>query len=313
MKLHHLLAAASLLGVTGGLAQANQPAPTFTTQQFAVAADGTPLLWDVFTPSTGSGPWPVVLVIHAGGFRTGVRGPQNVCEDLAAAGFAAAAIDYRLDARKNLLAGQSVPVFAPPAVDNQTLDIQAAVNAARHPTTAPLAGHVTGWVGAVGGSNGAAHALWVAATGTLGDTRVNAAALLSGSYQFDDSASLNNTMLLGCDMVPSGFRSDQTAYCQTSFNRPSLTALHAGSPVYQVRKNVSPLDIIATTLDPITPTQIGDLVRQLQKVRATNYVSNEMEGCEHSYNYWDLPYVGANPPETVGQQVINFLIDHLSE
>ena len=48
-------------------------------------------------------------------------------------------------------------------------------------------------------------------------------------------------------------------------------------------------------------------------MRATNYVSNEMEGCEHSYNYWDLPYVGANPPETVGQQVINFFIDHLSK
>ena len=209
MKFRLLVATFSLACFTAAVGQ------TFTTQQFAMAADGTPLQWDVFLPTT-SGPWPVVLVIHAGGFRTGVRGPQNVCEDLAAAGFAAVAIDYRLDAKKNLLPGQPAPVFAPPAIDNQTRDIQAAVSAARHPTAAPLAGHVTGWVGAVGGSNGAAHALWVAATGTLNDTRVNAAALLSGSYQFDDQASLNNTMLLGCDMVPSGFRSDQTAYCQTS-------------------------------------------------------------------------------------------------
>lgn len=312
MKLH-LVAALSLLGATAALAQAKPDATTFTTQQFAVAKDGTSLLWNVFLPSTGSGPWPVVIVIHAGGFRTGVRGPQNVCEDLAAAGFAAVAIDYRLDVKKNLLPTQPAPIFAPPALDNQTLDIQAAVNAARHPTLAPLAGHVTGWVGAVGGSNGGAHALWVAATGTLADTRVNAAALLSGTYQFDDQASLNNMMLLGCDMVLSGFRSDQTTYCQTSFTKPNLALLRAGSPLYQVKKDVSPLDIIATTLDPITPTQITDLSRQLQKVHATNYVYNEMEGCEHSYNYWDLPYVGANPPETVGQQVINFFIDHLSD
>jgi hypothetical protein len=48
-------------------------------------------------------------------------------------------------------------------------------------------------------------------------------------------------------------------------------------------------------------------------MRATNYVYNEMDGCEPSYNYWDLPYKGANSPETVGQQVINFFLGHLSD
>ena len=313
MKLRLLLTVFSLALVAHAVAQTPEATPKKVTQQYAMAADGTSLKWDLFLPGTGQGPWPVVIVIHAGGFRTGVRGPQNICLDLAAAGFAAAAIDYRLDASKNRLPTQPNPVFAPPASPNQVLDIQAAVNAARHPSGPPLAGHVTGWVGAIGGSSGGAHALWVAATGTLNDTRANAAALLSGPYQFDDQASLNNTTLLGCDMVPSTFRDDQTKYCRTSFDHPKPAPLRAGSPIYQVQSDVSPLDIIATTLDPITPTQIVDLRRRLQMVGATNYVYNEMDGCEHSYNYWDLPYEGANPPETVGQQVINFFLDHLSD
>jgi hypothetical protein len=38
-----------------------------------------------------------------------------------------------------------------------------------------------------------------------------------------------------------------------------------------------------------------------------------MGGCEPSYNYRDLPCEGANPPETVGQQVIDVFLDHLSD
>jgi hypothetical protein len=282
------------------------------TQDFAVMPDGTHLKWDLFLPAT-KGPWNVVLVIHAGGFRTGVRGPKNVAMDMATAGFVGAAIDYRLDASSNLLKTQPAPVYASPANPNQEQDIEAAVMAARFPTSSPLQGKVTGWVGVIGGSSGGGHALWVAATGTLSDWRANAAALLSGPYEFDDEASLNSTQLLGCDMELSSFRSDQTKYCHTSETNPSLTKLHNGSAIYQVQSDVSPIDMIATTLDPITPNQIDDLRDREDSVGATNYIYNKMDGCLHAYNYWDEPYVGANPPETVAQQVANFFLDQVGQ
>jgi len=91
MKLRLLLTVFSLALVAHAVAQTPEATPKKVTQQYAMAADGTSLKWDLFLPGTGQGPWPVVIVIHAGGFRTGVRGPQNICLDLAAAGFAAAA------------------------------------------------------------------------------------------------------------------------------------------------------------------------------------------------------------------------------
>src|SRR6476660_7880408 len=68
-------------------------------ETYATASDGTPLHWVVYTPA-GSGPWPAVLVIHGGGFTGGAptSAPESVTcgRDLAAAGFIAFSIEYRL-------------------------------------------------------------------------------------------------------------------------------------------------------------------------------------------------------------------------
>src|SRR3954447_16249163 len=60
-----------------------------STEVFGQASDGTVLHWLVYTPAT-PGPWPAVLVIHAGLFTGGTPdgSPELVTcsQDLAAAG-----------------------------------------------------------------------------------------------------------------------------------------------------------------------------------------------------------------------------------
>ena len=116
------------------------------TEQYGTAADGTPLHWVVYMPST-PGPWPVVLVIHGGGFLSGTpdSSPESVvcAQDLAAAGYLALSIEYRL-APPGMLAGQTSDGRFP----QQTDDVKVAVRAARNDPRG------NGKVGGVGGSAG---------------------------------------------------------------------------------------------------------------------------------------------------------------
>ncbi len=70
-----------------------------TTEIFGNASDGTVLHWMAYTPTT-PGPWPVVLIIHGGGFdsNTPDSSPESVncAQDMAAAGYIAFSIEYRL-------------------------------------------------------------------------------------------------------------------------------------------------------------------------------------------------------------------------
>ena len=59
-------------------------------------------------------------------------------------------------------------------------DVHLAVLAARHDFRS------NGKVGSVGGSAGATHTAWVAATGTPGDDRIDVGVGLSGAYDFSD-------------------------------------------------------------------------------------------------------------------------------
>ena len=69
------------------------------SELYATASDGTPLHWIVYTP-TGTGPWPAVLIIHGGHFKAGTpdSSPESITcgRDLAAAGFIAFSVEYRL-------------------------------------------------------------------------------------------------------------------------------------------------------------------------------------------------------------------------
>ena len=116
------------------------------TEVYGTASDGTVLHWIVYQPST-PGPWPTVLVIHGGGFNAGSPDSSSesvtCAQDLAAAGYIAFSIEYRL-APPGALPGQTSDGRFP----DQSDDVKLAIRTARPDP------RCNGQVGAVGGSAG---------------------------------------------------------------------------------------------------------------------------------------------------------------
>jgi hypothetical protein len=306
---------ARLLLIIASLASA--VAPTFgqgalpmaipaATETFAIVPDGPNhdfgLKWDVYLPPT-QGPHPAVLVIFGGRFMGGDRSEVGaIAAYLASQGFVALAIDYRVD-QQNPRTGQQVPVYAPPAIPNQPGDVKLAVTAARTGVISTgnsiIHGLISGKVGAVGGSSGASHALWCAATGTLSTDKLDAAVLFSGAYQFDDLASLGWRGDPLCRYGPDGptFCPDVNRYCQVTHpvcSPPIPRALHEASPIYQVDADVSPLFLISDNGDAVSPSQFFDLKNWVNSFRVNQHlfkwvwVTAPGSECNHSFDNWPL-------------------------
>ena len=156
---------------------ASEPNNTVLSEVYATASDGTSLHWDVYTPA-GTGPWPAVLVIHGGRFKSGSQKSPNLescAQDLAVAGFVAFAIEYRLAPDSKLPGQVSLGRFP-----DQTNDVTLAVRAAR------VDARCNGKVGVVGGSAGGYFAAFTAATGTIGQDRIDVGVSLSGPFDLAD-------------------------------------------------------------------------------------------------------------------------------
>jgi acetyl esterase/lipase len=242
------------------------PKPAGAQEVYAVASDGTPLMWTVTTP-TQPGPWPAVLVIHGGRFVGGDPEDINVgqcAQDLADAGYIAFAIDYRL-APPGSLPGQTSSGRFPDQYNDVHLAVQAARNDVRR----------NGKVGAVGGSAGGTHASWCAATGTLGGDRLDVAVCLSGAYDFTDfTPDPNLNAFIGAVTNYVGVDQSDTA------------ALMAASPASVVDSSVTPLLLFGTQRDPMPAVQPGDMIAQLAAVGAKNYQTQTLGGSLHSFAYW---------------------------
>ena len=313
MKSTLLLSAILLSAIASGFGQgANPMATPNATETFANVTDGShdlPLKWNVYLPTT-QGPHPAVLVIFGGEFKDGDRSQVGgIASYIATQGFVALAIDYRVD-QVNIRTGQQVPVYAPPAVPNQPGDVKLAVIAARNGVIpggfSIIHGLITGKVGAVGGSSGASHALWCAATGSPLSDKLDAAVLFSAATEFDDTGSLT-----WCGLVPQcnygnggpKFRSDVYRYCglnpnnqtcMTPLPTPIPQALHDGSPIYQVHSDVSPLYWISDPGDLITPNQFSDLSNLIYNVLGlppdvyiADWLTNPAYQCNHGFDNWE--------------------------
>src|SRR5436190_665154 len=201
---------------------------------FALAADGTPLHWDVYQPQ-GSGHWPAVLLIHGGGF---IKGNENIEQLIAAAhalnarGYIGFAVEYRL-APPGHIDGQKSQGYYP----EQTDDVKLAVLKARSDP------RCNGRVGALGGSAGGHHAAFIAADGKDGADKVDVAVCLSGAYDFSDEKSLSHK---------GQFQSKVQNYAHST----DKAVLLACSPISKVTASVSPMLLVETENDSMPPNQM---------------------------------------------------------
>ena len=245
-----------------GQAAAKEPPPS---EQFATASDGTPLHWFVYTPQ-GTGPWPAVLVIHGGCFRGGdpTSSPESVScgNDLAAAGYIAFSIEYRL-APDGALESQVSDGRFP----DQTDDVRLAVLAARSDS------RCNGQVGAIGGSAGGYHAAFAAAVGTPGLDRIDVGVSMSGAYDLSDFSANS-----------SSFADDVTNYVGVSMFETA--ALQAASPAWLLDDKTAPLFLVNSEYDAMPFPQLGDMTRALDAAGVTNYQALTLSGSGHSFENW---------------------------
>ena len=275
-----------------------RPAPT---ERWGTAADGTPLTWVVYAPST-PGPWPAVVIIHGGGFTDGA--PTSSAEsvtigfDLADAGYLALSTLYRL-APPGMVPGQVSTGCAPQQYD----DIKLAVQAARADP------RCDGHVAVLGGSAGAAHAAWVALDRTKTITppwsendRPDAAILMSGPYDFLDYSPAKTLH---------GFARDVTSYCCVPYSlhptEEDAAILMANSPTTIVDAKAKPIFMVSSEDDSVPPSQQIDLTAALDAAFGglpKNYQSIVVAGTRHAFANWEAIISGT---ETVQDRALAFL------
>jgi acetyl esterase/lipase len=264
-------------------AQGPTPSPIVEVYSHTEGDPGVDLKWGVYQPAT-PGPWPAVIVIHAGAFKSGSRNDDEVvlcAHDLAEAGFLAFSISHRL-APPGQIEGQKASIDYG-RWPEQYEDVAAAVHAAR---TDPRS---NGWVGAVGGSSGASHAAYVAATGIPGDSRFDAAVCLSGDYDFSDFTG----------DVTGEVKHGVANYVGT-FN---LRRLLKASPIRAVDVTIPPLFLVNSTDEFMPLPQLQDMTARLTTLGVSNFQTKTLDGTLHAFDYWSL----------IKDEAIAFLADNMAQ
>jgi acetyl esterase/lipase len=276
--LFSVIATLSLALSVGVFSSAADTTPV--TEVYGTAADGTVLHWVVYTPSS-PGPWPAVLVIHGGGFNEGTPDSSaesvTCAQDLATAGYIALSIEYRL-APPGSLPGQTSDGRFP----DQSDDVKLAVRTARSDP------RCNGQVGAIGGSAGGYHTAFAAATGTIGDDRIDVGVSLSGLYD-------------ATDFSPNPTLDYYTATITNYVGVPSTdtTAMRAASAAWLADTTISPMFMVNTLEDPMPYSQLADMIMHLDALGVTNYQVLTLPGGGHAFENWS----------TVKDQALGFLAD----
>jgi acetyl esterase/lipase len=278
--------------------------------------------WLVFTPTPSPAALPPgVIVIHGGGWHYGSASQvEDACADLAAHGYYVVSIAYEL-ARCGYVQGQNSHdhdydgTLPDDMVTRQTNDIKAFVNALRNDS------HVDhNKIGVVGGSAGAAHAIWVALdttdTGTAwpfwnAAARPQCVVTLSGPFDFSD-----RTPAPGLALIDSDFILGTENYVNTA----DLPTLKARSPISLVTAPTPdapfvPLFMINSWFDNLVSYhQIVDMMCKLESVGVPDsaYQTLTVPGSnDHAFALWRDWDGISDPHKQVRQDVIDFLDAHL--
>jgi acetyl esterase/lipase len=285
--------------------EADSPTPTPIPTEFQppdqTLDPPTMLKWRVFPPTDGSSPpWPAVLVVHAGNFwQGGYYGDNNelVAQDLAAAGYYALIVNYRL-APCHQIAGQydhTDPASGRPP--QQTDDIETEIKAIRSDTL-----HCNGKVGVVGGSSGGSHAVFAgvnktASTGWpnwVSSDRPQAVVSCSGAFEYSDRDDKKWNGQSYANMT--AFIKTIENYTNTCVREEQKTF----SPVRLINYSVGmrPIFAINTAEDNMPWHQLICLQCALQDagVPTTNYRVWSIPGSDlHAFHYWRSPIKDTNP------------------
>jgi acetyl esterase/lipase len=286
--------------------------------------EGTVLEWVPYQPSdggvNGSGQWPVVVILHIGGYKSGdyYSSLNTAATDLQAAGFYTVVASYPL-APPNLINNQyqhdgtsrGIASGRPP---QQTRAIEAVVSAARSDLHC-----YHGLVGVLGGSAGAGHAAFIALDQTntgiawpfwSSGARPNFVACLSGQYDYTEKMGDDDDVTLM-------FVKDLQNYTNTTVPIEQWNA----SPVAHASSNIIPMYFIRSENETGSPRLQQYYMWNALYHAGANPSLYRMwtipDSPMHAFGYWNdpikdmLPITVQNANFTVRERVIGFFKQYL--
>ncbi len=284
----------ALLATVGFAAPAvSQPGVRIENGIVYATTEGVSLKLDAYLP-TAPGPHPGVIVIHGGGWYTGIRGwDQELGVALAEAGFVAFGVDYRL-----------APAFTYPA---PVEDLQTAVRWVR--AHGSDFGVDPGRLGAIGESAGGHLAALLAVLGSgARDTgsRIGVAVSLSGPMDLGRlAADVGNTRLSDGMTGPEAI--EQFLGCRG----PACAGpLREASPLTYVDGSDAPMLLANSTHEVIPLSQVTEMAGALREAHVPVRLI-EIPGSAHGVYYLLAPVPGSGG--TVLQACIAFLRARLSQ
>ncbi len=273
--------------------------------EYATYTDATgaiqPLLLDLYLPVGATGPLPVVVHIHGGGWRTGSRADINTAvTNLVSRGYAVASIDYRLSG-----------VARWPA---QIQDCKKAVRwlRANAATFGLDAGHLAAW----GSSAGGHLAAMLGVTGNATNVIVGSASvdLLDGGGNLDQSSAVQAvvdwfgpTDVLRMDNYFSDIDHDRADSPESELiGAPIQTVPEVAStanPALFASRDSPPFLIMHGTADVTVPFNQSELLHEALVAAGASSVFQPITGARHA----DAEFSTTNVAETV----YAFLDEHL--
>ena len=233
--------------------------------------DNQHLQLDLAAPAQGEGPFPAVVCIHGGGFRAGTRdGWDGMCRELAARGFVAVTVTYRL-----------APKYQFPA---PVEDCKAAVRWLRKNASTY---HVDpGRIATMGDSAGAHLAMFLAVTNNVhdfdGDQNPDQSSAVQGAVSFYGPA----------DFTKSYGKSVDAAEVLPLFlggNLEQQRRRHIlASPLYWVTPDAPPILLLHGTKDPYVNYEQALLMRDRLKAADCDVELVTLEGAGHGFKGDDL-------------------------